>query len=78
LAGQLKGDCPVCHRHNYGEWTLKEHLLANHQGPILVHVILDLLDALGNLRAAVGDAGAHNSWNCILCRKQQQAGMEAA
>ena len=66
----MKGHCPVCRSHDYSESTLKQHLLVNHQGPILVSVILDLLDLIADLRAAAGPTGSHNVLGCVLCLRE--------
>ncbi len=69
----LKGHCPVCHRNNYTEPTLKLHLLTNHQGPILVNVVLDLLDSFAKLREMAGPTSSHDPIGCVLCFRQALA-----
>ena len=66
----LKGHCPVCHRRDYTEPTLKLHLLTNHQGPILVNVVLDLLDSFAKLREMAGPTSSHDPIGCVLCLRR--------
>jgi hypothetical protein len=67
----MRSHCPICNRHDYDSRTLKEHLLLCHrERPVLANAILDLLDLVTELRAAVGPSSAHNVLGCVLCLRE--------